>query len=411
VGFEPEFNWFAPAETSSYGKGPKPNIGYFFSYERVLWSMSKASRWDVGSESATGNGLSFPSGTDPLTGEPFLQQGIPTIFTNTVDTGFLQANGGWGNRWEAGYMDTDDYGWMVSVLDHVSQSQYHQEQNVIMQFGDPGNQLQGYDGLFVLDPSNFTFFAVTYGKIPVRFDRMNLQNITRMNGVELDRMYRARQLHSGAWFELLYGVRWLQVQDTFTVWGENSFNSLTVPPIGTTGTSAVFNYFNPLSDSMWETRTQNNLVGPQIGARFWRQRQKWIMSAELRFLAAANFQNIHQRTNLGTNVLPNTVLTFVDNDEEDVGFIVPYIFQGMGSNSSAFATVFSPVGEIRVNASYQVTRSVGLKFGYTGMVVGNVARASNRIDYDSPNLIGIKEGAAHELFFVNGVNFGVEINR
>ena len=45
------------------------------------------------------------------------------------------------------------------------------------------------------------------------------------------------------------------------------------------------------------------------------------------------------------------------------------------------------------------------------MVVGGIARASNTIDYDSVNLIGILDGNNHQVFFVNGLNFGVEINR
>lgn len=405
VGFEPEFNWFAPAETSSYGKGPKPNVGYFFSFERVYWSLSKPESAEIGSPTATGVGVSFPDGVVFNTGVPIGRQGIPTIYSNTIDTSYFTANGAWGNRWDVGYMDTDDYGWMVSVLDHVSQSQYKEHQNAIINFDDPGNQLEGTVGGTILVLPGFTFEIVTGGKIPIRFDRLQVQNIARLNGVELDRMYRARQLHSGAWFELLYGVRWLQLQDTYNVTGLNSFNSLITDPISPSDTSAVVNYFNPLADSRWMTRTQNNMVGPQIGMRLWRQRQKWITSLEARVMAAANFQNVHQMTVLGNNVLPNTA------DALGTGLFFPLIFQGIGSSSSSFATTFAPVGEIRVNASYQVTSSVGIKVGYTGMVMGGVTRASNRVDYSGSELISILPGNNNQLFFANGVNFGVEINR
>src|SRR3569832_216911 len=120
VGFEPEFNWFGPSETSAYGKGPKPNVGYFFSYERVFWSLSKPESADIGSPTATGVGVSFPNGVIFNPNIPIGIQGIPTILTNTVNTSYFTANGAWGNRWDLGYMDTDDYGWLVSVLDHVS---------------------------------------------------------------------------------------------------------------------------------------------------------------------------------------------------------------------------------------------------------------------------------------------------
>jgi len=61
--------------------------------------------------------------------------------------------------------------------------------------------------------------------------------------------------------------------------------------------------------------------------------------------------------------------------------------------------------------AYAATRNVNIKVGYEGMVVGNVSRASNRVDYNSPNLVGITPKSNDEIFFVNGLNFGVEINR
>ena len=35
VGFEPRWDWFGPAETSSYGNGPRTKMGYFFSFEPI----------------------------------------------------------------------------------------------------------------------------------------------------------------------------------------------------------------------------------------------------------------------------------------------------------------------------------------------------------------------------------------
>ena len=52
--FRAEPGLFGPAETSGYGNGPRPNIGYFGSYERLYWSFAKPSFSVVGSETATG---------------------------------------------------------------------------------------------------------------------------------------------------------------------------------------------------------------------------------------------------------------------------------------------------------------------------------------------------------------------
>jgi hypothetical protein len=372
VGFEPQFDWFAPAETSGYGRGPRPHIGYFFSYERVFWSLSKAKTAIVGSETAA-----------PPVANSFIDDffgGFPAV--NTVDTGKLLANGAWGNRWELGYIDTDDYGWFVSVLDHVSQSQYHRDRGVRVQFNDPADLLFG---TVLIDDLLFGI-----GKMEVEFEDVMLQNIARLNGVEVNRFYRARQLHSGAYFEVLYGVRWLQLQDMFIFIGEN-----------TSGT-----FINPLQNSFWRIRTQNNLVGPEIGMRLFRQRGRWVTSLEARFLAAANFQNTQLRTQLG-----DEIAGIVNQFDETEGVLLPRAFLGLGSNKHDFATTFAPMGELKVSVSWQATRNVGLKVGYTGMVIGNVTRASNRFDYTTNDLVSILDGNRHQIFFVNGINFGVEINR
>jgi len=375
VGFEPKWDWFAPAETSTYGNGPRAHIGFFGSYERLFWSMAKPSRATIGSETATG---------------PFVNNISTSLFPlpaiNSVDTGFMEANGAWGNRWELGYIDTDNYGWMTSIIDHVSQGQYHVGTNVNMQFDDPQGLLQGFELL-----SDGTVDQI--GKMAVEWEEMLIKNQAYLNGVEVMRMYRAPRLHHGGYFELLYGVRWLQLSDTQYV-------------IATVDERVIPTAPNPLTNSEWSTRAVNNVVGPQIGARMFKQTGRWVTSLEARFLAGANFQQVRQQTNLGTEI--QVIEAQLDST---VGAVLPLNFTGLGTQTQSFATTFSPVGELRANASFQATSNVGLKVGYTGIVMGNATRASNRVDYSGDDLISIKEGGNHQLFFSNGLNFGVEINR
>jgi hypothetical protein len=239
--------------------------------------------------------------------------------------------------------------------------------------------------------------------IPFIFANLRMKNILQLNGVELTRFYRARRLHSGAYFELLYGARWFQVNDTFTVEADGNGDVAETDAVSIGGPATVYTFpANILDGSVWSNRALNNLIGPQIGCRFFKQRGRWVTSIEARFLAAANFQNIRNKTNLGSNTITNQA-----NINEDVGIG----FSGIGTDTHLYRTMFSPLGELRVNASYQVTRNVGLKVGYTGMVVGNIARGSNTIDYDSINLIGILNDRFKQNLYVNGVSFGVEINR
>jgi hypothetical protein len=399
VNFEPSLDMFGPAETSGYGNGPRPHIGYFASYERVYWSLSKPSFSVVGSETAPGpntRGTLFQNPTPgPTPGSilPFLN--FPA--QNSADTGFMQANGAWGNRWELGYIDTDNYGWMASVLDHVSQGQFHRVNNAEVEFNDPNGLLTGFIPNVGQIPG-LGGAVLPIGKMQTQFSQLDMKNITRLNGVELMRMYRPGRLHKGGYMDILYGVRYFQLEDTFSVNGLNTTSTTTT--VGT-GTALI----NPLSDSFWGTRIQNNLIGPQIGARWARQQGHWVTSFEARFLAAANLQNAHQKTNLGTNTVTNISMqtgTFVP---------LPLSFTGIGSDTHLFNTTFAPLGELRLQTTYQLTNNVGFKVGYTGLVMGGISRASNRIDYSGPNLISIKDGNFNQIFFSNGVNVGVEVNR
>ncbi len=69
---------------------------------------------------------------------------------------------------------------------------------------------------------------------------------------------------------------------------------------------------------------------------------------------------------------------------------------------------FSPVGELRAEASLLVTKSIALKVGWNGTVIGGLSRASNTIRYRLPNM-GIVDH--NDEAFAQGVNFGFEICR
>lgn len=401
VGFEPEFDWFAPAETSSYGKGPKPNIGYFFSYERLYWSPGSPEKAYVGSE--TGPIPFFPG--DALLG---------SFFPNgpSVDNRFITAHGMWGNRWELGYTDVDDYGWLVSVLDHVSQGTYRSDFNPAFMLGDPNGITDGIVN-FPLSSNTNIQVPVNVGPIPAIAEELLMKNLLQLNGTEITRFYRARQLHNGAFFEVMYGVRWFNINDTFSAsltgngdqgesvaFPEGDYLSTSGVTETVNGTSATFTQ-NIFDGTTWSMRANNNLIGPQIGFRLFRQRQRWITSMSARFLAAANFQNLQLKTDIGS---ASTINQAALNDNMLTNF------RGLGSDIQEYTTTFSPMGELRVNVAYNVTRAVNITVGYTGLVVGNISRASNSIDYDAVNLIGIKRNT-DQLFWTNGLDFGVAINR
>ncbi len=381
---------FGPAQTSEYGNGQRANEGWFFGYQRLAWSLSRPDTSYLGAH---------PIGTVPAFGTN------PLVPANalTIDNSFIRAVIGWGNRWEFGYMDDTNHGFLVSVLDHVSQGQYDTKStpfgslvnnflgagHPFITFGDPDGLLHAYGTLGGVVVSDL-------GQLPGAFDTILMRNITTLNGVEAMRTYRAPRLHNNGYFEVMYGVRWFQMVDGFETWAYNNFFSTSSVAIG----NSIVPY-NILNASYWGTTVQNNLVGPQIGLRWFAQRGHWTTSVETRFMAAANFQNVNQRAILGS--LSQTSIASFAN--ATAGFV------GLATNTHVYNTTFSPLGELRVGLAYAATRNINLKVGYDGIIVGNVSRASNRVDYNSPNIVGITPKSNNEIFFVNGLNFGVEINR
>ncbi|MEX2114173.1 MAG: BBP7 family outer membrane beta-barrel protein [Pirellulales bacterium] len=383
---------FAPAETSEFGNGPRAHEGWFFGYQRLVWSLSQPEGSFIGAPPIN----SFPAFGSNLFNPTNLQ---------TVDHSFIRAVPAWGNRWELGYMDDTSYGWLVSIIDHVSQGQYDTKLLPFITFGDPAGLLEGTVRVPIPDTDPQTFVFVDIGQLPGAFGELQMRNITTLNGVEAMRTYRAPRLHKNGYFEVMYGVRWFQLADGFEFWGTGEGDRAVAITAAAGGGQATGTFpYNMLDESYWGTVVQNNLVGPQIGMRWFAQRGHWITSVEGRFLAAANFQNVHQKTELGTET--------VDNVANLMNFPTAYVaFRGLGTNTHGYNTTFSPMGELRVSLAYAVTRNISLKVGYDGLVVGNVSRAVNRVDYNSPNLVGITPKSNNEVFFVNGLNFGVEVNR
>ena len=137
IGLQAKWQLFAPANISDYGSGPKPRKGFFFTYERVYWSQSKPERSTIGSPTANGY---------------YRENSAEEYYeTSTLDTGELTAKACWGNRWETGFIDTNNHGWMVSVIDHVFQTQNFQYNSATVLFNDPNGVLQG----FLLGPTGY----------------------------------------------------------------------------------------------------------------------------------------------------------------------------------------------------------------------------------------------------------------
>jgi hypothetical protein len=496
VGFLQKFQPFAPVDISDYGNGIKPRRGFFFSFDRMEWTISRPKVVDIGAPipgyflepGGNLNQTQFPVttpvpsqvGTDTSEGGTFYE-------SNSANTSQLRSKFGPGGRYEFGYMDTNDYGWLCSIISHVSQNQGYSETGATVLFNDPTGFLQGFVGFGGsatgssgtgsgtsqdADLNNNGVFGRDGNALGVpatpdngdartfipRFQYLSYTLHTELNGVEIMRMYRLPRMHNGAELDLLYGVRYFSFYDRFQVFGgnnpqgtEDGFGQQQPPSFntGSTTTTGTGSETLPLPNFVTQTGTnifdnflltqkvQNNLIGPQIGLRYAMQRGRWQVSTEGRFFAPANFQNTHQQGTLASNYInvgvqagnptgstsatgttgsttgSSTTTTVIQSVPPAVSALetrnAPANMHPLSFMSSLTQTGFSPTGEIRLNATYEITRAFGVNFGYTGMYLGNIGRAPTSINYTLINM-GIFPNN-RENVFVNGFNVGFVFNR
>jgi hypothetical protein len=145
-----------------------------------------------------------------------------------------------------------------------------------------------------------------------------------------------------------------------------------------------------------------------------------------------NCQNIRQDVALGPNLSPAaksviTVQPFPTPPGQQYAY--KYIYQPYqpvalshaAATYSDFEREFTPVAELRLEAKYQITRSITFRVGWTGMWMDGIARGNNLINYrvgdetkgDGETPLGI-DTSGHknrQSLFINGLTTGVEINR
>ena len=463
---------FAPVNDNLLYSCPKPNEGYFFNYERLNWSVSKPMRSPIGAAIGplpvtvpfTPSIVPAPDQNTVLNPASLLGSDVAVQF-NSIDVAIPRTEFGWGNRFELGYM-VDGSGWTVGVLDGPKQgfSANYGFDGQRLGFLAGATGTPGVDGIPFDDPLIDRFFGpddaarpggpvdadegvdpipnvpgvnsipavdgyrevgVTFAdpfglitgfvdfnndlfpddrdgdgifgnagqdtdgdgvpdttaptdlddalSLATYFDRLSVHNRTKISGVELVKTKRMAPTWNGSIIEWFFGVRYLEIDDRFGLTGLG----------GNVGDMSLTNH------------AHNRIVGPQIGMRHYHQRGRWKFALEGRFMAGANFMSVDQQGTIGTLIIPGAI-----------GFpigLMPQAFQHELNDEE-----FSPVGELRVDTSFQITQAIELEVGWTGLVTGGITRGSNTVIYRVPTL-GIMD--QEEEVFIHGLNFGVAVNR
>ncbi|MFM8414225.1 MAG: hypothetical protein ACKOCX_05820, partial [Planctomycetota bacterium] len=157
---------------------------------------------------------------------------------------------------------------------------------------------------------------------------------------------------------------------------------------------------SPLQTGAWATDVFNNMVGPEIALLMESDVGRWTFLTELKFTAGLNWQNnLYRGSNfpnsIGADYLratfnPSTTASSNGQGNNPVSLQPPPLFlqiYGVGQNNATNDVehnfVFTPIGEWRFGGRFKVSQAVTLHAGYTGMVLGNIARASSNTAYKS----------------------------
>jgi Putative beta barrel porin-7 (BBP7) len=210
----------------------------------------------------------------------------------------------------------------------------------------------------------------------VAFNQIDVRSRTKVNGVEAmwtheltNRHYQAK--HQNNHLELAFGARYYELKDYFSFLGTG----------GILGQTFSNNWLN------------NDIVGPQVRAKWVNQRERWRLSGTTSFLFGYNTQNWHQENGIGADLVPGATNRLLYGQPT-------YSTHGLQKRD------FSPVAELRLESAYYLTQAVALKVGYTGMYVGNVRRAATSVKYFLPDM-GFRDSGTQNLI-TNGVDVGIE---
>jgi hypothetical protein len=274
-------------------------------------------------------------------------------------------------------------------------------------------------------------------QLPIFFTQIVTKYSSNIWGTEVMRTWwlsKHRQANKGYW-DVMAGARFIRFRDSFYFDGEGAESTLAAGGTGSggsTGTGTPKVIEGLLSNTNISQQAANYLVGPQVGLRWYKQRGRLGWNIEGRFSAAANFQTSQQAGNYAQRpesgkIEPTFVVfnpqpssAFLSSLNGGTGtttagaFTVPQFrdpfLVSQGFHSTYHATTFSPIGELRVNATYQIFRNVQATVGWTGLVMGGIARSINMVNYNIPGM-GIITNHNQQAVFINGINFGLTWNR
>jgi hypothetical protein len=494
---------FAPPDLQEYSMYRRPSEGLFFSYDRLYMGITVPNVVPVGFRRGSQMQQFFP--VEPL--NPDIAEQLNTAnggfagvviygtdqFNLDLDTSWLRTRMTWGNRYEGGWI-YDDRGMLFSYWDSGPQAQTFTTVNEYalntpqQTFDQDTATAQSTIG-GIAQPI-VTTTIVSTSPPP---DHLITQNFTQRNETRMQSGGAAfiirRSLgrrDSGSTVRFGLGPRFLQVADRYAINYQSDQYAFNLGPGGSDiqitndpnqggaggggggnlliqGSSSLTGQGagSPLQRGGWETYTSNNIVGPELALQFESSSGRWTWLSEFRFTPGMNWQNMLYRgsnfpTSLSADYIRSTfetATTFSATSTTNSPVVLsgqPLYIQVFGvgqrnaSNSAKHQFMFTPIGEWRFGGEFRLSQAILLRAGYTGMWMGQIARASantaflEQVDFvrksvanpnydpnqdvgpDNPitvvenvpvpyNRIGAAPTPMQDYLFANGVDFGIEI--
>ncbi len=331
----PDLQFFAPAEVGDFGGEEPPNTGIYFDYDRLYVNVGRPDD--------------------------------PASRGSKYDGDFT-----WGNRWEIGYMTEEHTGWQAIVY-HLSgpnvYSQFYQERIDGLNEDDEG-------------PSGDTITIIA-DRNPRIFDVRTSLNVASFSSAEINKTWRRKQFHNGAVLEPLVGFRYMNFKnwvrrDNYTRFDEDAAGEpVPLPPT----IDGVFEQFDQDVHVF-----ENYMIGGQLGGRLFRQTGHWLLSADVRVFACQNFQQLNFQ-----HLSQITRYTAINGDVE--------LNQFDRVDTFNHAQEFVWGGEVRAEASYELTRDINLRFGMVFIDLGQGIGRSRDINDNNEDVQ------------IAGLTVGLTINR
>ena len=247
---------------------------------------------------------------------------------------------GWGNRYDIGFMSDDDHGWLFSFRNMGGPNVYDRilvERIDRINPNDTGDPLNPVLPTWDENDPQLGYRAYVLG------DSLNVAGLTNF---ELNRTWRKTPYRYGGMLEPMVGFKYATFNDhalnqTYT----RSQNSFTAP--GTI--TATTDIETLVSDMTW---VKNQMVGGQLGARYFNHNGRWTWSGEFRAFGMANFQcRKYEQLTISTEYTGIGGTVVANESWVGSGFV--------NDTNTEFVFGF----EARAESAYLVTRYIQLRAG------------------------------------------------